>query len=273
MSSLGRMLSIVDAFSLVAPVWTVDRLTARLGYTRSTTYRYIKELCEAGLLSPAGGGAYTLGPRIIELDRQIRLCDPLLTAARDVMRDMLQRCGKDVLLLCSLYRDKVLCVHQERRDFSLDISYSRGRPMPLFRGATSKIILAHLPERQLARLFADHRRDIARSGLGGDWNAFAALLRDIRRRGHCVSRGEVDADAIGVSAPIFDAERRLLGSLSRVLAAAQFTEPRLAGITESVTEGARRITESLTRLLPANGGGTAVAVPMIRLRLPAGARE
>lgn len=189
------------------------------------------------------------------------------------MRDMLQDSGNDVLLLCSLYRDKVLCVHQERCDFALDISYSRGRPMPLFRGATSKVMLAYLPERQLARLFADHRRDIAESGLGDDWPGFAAAMRAIRRQGHCVSHGEVDPGAVGVSAPIFDGERRLLGSLSRVLAASDIPAAGLARITDSVTDGAGRITEFLSRLLPADGGSRMAAVPMDRLRLPVGARE
>lgn len=261
-SSLGRTLAVLDAFTLAAPRWTVDGLTAALGFARSTTYRYVKELCEAGLLAPAGGGGYVLGPRIIELDRLIRRCDPLLAASRDVMRGMLADCGNDVLLLCRLYRDKVLCVHQERAGAAVDISYSRGRPMPLFRGATSKIMLAYLPERQAARLFLEHRQEIAAAGLGEEWREFSALLRALRRRGFCVSHGEVDKGAVGVAAPIFDPDRRLLGSLSRVLAVAEYSEQRLPDIARSVMEGAGRITENLARLLPADGvdaGGRTLA--------------
>jgi DNA-binding IclR family transcriptional regulator len=165
------------------------------------------------------------------------------------MREMLAAYGSDVLLLCRLFRDKVLCVHQERSGFALDISYSRGRPMPLFRGATSKIMLAYLPERQAARLFLEHRREIATAGLGEEWPEFSASLRALRRNGYCVSHGDVDKGAVGVGAPIFDRDRRLLGSLSRVMAEPDFSEARLPEIAGSVLEGARRITENLARLL------------------------
>jgi DNA-binding IclR family transcriptional regulator len=261
MSSLERMLGVLDVFSLDRPVWTVDSLTGALGYTRSTTYRYVKELVDAGLLARAGGGSYMLGPRIIELDRQIRLCDPLLATAAPVMRALLSECGPGVVMLCSLYRDKVLCVHQERRAFARDIGYSRGRPMPLFRGATSKIMLAHLPERQLARLFADHREEIAETDLGSDWPAFTAALRTLRRAGICVSRGEVNEGVVGVAAPIFDAEKRLIGSLSRVLAEEDFDDRRLDDIAASVTGAAGRISAGLAALTAEDGAGTTARVP------------
>ncbi len=68
-SSLARMLGVIDLFSEDAPVWTVDDIAVKLGYTRATAYRYVGELCDAGLLMRVAQGAYSLGPRIIELDR------------------------------------------------------------------------------------------------------------------------------------------------------------------------------------------------------------
>ncbi len=59
-SSLGRMLSVLDAFSEDAPIWTVGNIAAALGYTRATAYRYVGELLDAGLLTRVGGGAYAL---------------------------------------------------------------------------------------------------------------------------------------------------------------------------------------------------------------------
>jgi DNA-binding IclR family transcriptional regulator len=261
MSSLERMLGVLDLFSLDRPVWTADALAAALGYTRSTAYRYVKELVDAGLLARAGGGSYMLGPRIIELDRQIRLCDPLLAAAAPVMRGMLANHGAEVILLCSLYRDKVLCVHQERRDFPRDISYSRGRPMPLFRGATSRVMLAYLPDRQLARLFDRNRDEIAAAGLGASWEEFTAGLRALRRAGYCVSRGEVNEGVVGVAAPIFDGERRMIGSLSRVLTQDDFDMAGEDAIARSVMDAAQEIDAQLGALTADDDGTPARVVP------------
>jgi DNA-binding IclR family transcriptional regulator len=114
-SSLARMLGVVDLFSEDASVWTVDGIASELGYTRATAYRYVGELYDAGLLTRVGRGAYALGPRIIELDRQIRRCDPLLTAGEDAMRGLLRPNRGQVALLCSLFQDKVLCIQQAGR--------------------------------------------------------------------------------------------------------------------------------------------------------------
>ena len=58
-------------FSLASPLIAVEDITVRLGYTRSTAYRYLKELCDAGLVAPVSSGNYSLGPRIVELERLV----------------------------------------------------------------------------------------------------------------------------------------------------------------------------------------------------------
>ncbi|MGA8031925.1 MAG: IclR family transcriptional regulator C-terminal domain-containing protein, partial [Casimicrobiaceae bacterium] len=195
-TSLGRMLGVLDAFTERAPIRTVDGIAAALGYTRATAYRYVGELCDAGLLTRVARGAYALGPRIIELDRQMQRSDPLLEVAGGVMRGLLRPDHGQVVLLCSLFRDEVLCVHQVAQHSTLAVSYTRGRPMPLFRGATSKAILAALPERRLTRLFLDHQDEIRRAGLGRTREEFLAALKTIRRQGYAITRGEVDTGVV-----------------------------------------------------------------------------
>ena len=141
MSSLGRLLSILDLYSETKPIWTLEDITLETGFARSTAYRYVKELCDSGLLMSIGKGAHVLGPRFIEFDRLIRNNDPLLIASQRIMPDLLGEFGEGVLLLSSLYKNKVLSIHQEPLVTDFKISYTRGRPMPLFYGATSKIIL------------------------------------------------------------------------------------------------------------------------------------
>ena len=74
-NSLERLLGLLDLFSMDAPVWSTEAMMQATGSTRSTCYRYLKVLQAAGFLTPVAQGAYILGPRIIELDRQLRLRD------------------------------------------------------------------------------------------------------------------------------------------------------------------------------------------------------
>ena len=112
-SSLARAFDVLDLFTLETPRLTSEEVSARLGYSRSMAYRYLKELCDAGLLVPQSGGQYGLGPRIIELERLVALTDPLYLAGRAVLKG---RSREDsAYLLQNLYEDKVLCIYRKAR--------------------------------------------------------------------------------------------------------------------------------------------------------------
>jgi DNA-binding IclR family transcriptional regulator len=56
-SSLQKMLALLDVFSTEAPAWSTEDLIRFSGTSRSTCYRYVKALQQAGLLTPVSGGA------------------------------------------------------------------------------------------------------------------------------------------------------------------------------------------------------------------------
>jgi DNA-binding IclR family transcriptional regulator len=248
MSSLKRMLGMVDAFTEKAPVWSVDGLAAAYGYTRATTYRYVGELCDAGLLTRVAHGAYALGPRIIELDRQMQRSDPLLAATEPVWPQLLRPDREQVALLCGLFRDEVLCIGQAARHRGIAVSYTRGRPMPLFRGATAKAILAWLPERRLTRLFTGKRAEIRKAGLGRSRAEFLSALKAIRSQGHCITFGEVDPGVVGVAVPVFEEDGGVIGSLSLVFAARRFPRGRLPQVVAKLEQAAQRVQANLMKL-------------------------
>jgi len=132
------------------------------------------------------------------------------------------------------------------------VSYERGRLMPLYRGATSKIILAHLPTRTLKSLFAHDAADIATAGLGGSWDEFRQRLAAVRRLGYNVSRGEIDPGRVGIAAPIFDKDRAVLGSLSLALPAVRADDTLIARLASLTVAGARTIEQSMNNGAPSS---------------------
>lgn len=218
MSSAERLIGALALFTSKRPAWTPEKAAQALGVSRASAYRYFLLLYEAGYIEADSGSGYTLGPRIVELDRQIRLSDPLVQTAVDEMVNLARKTG-GVSLLCRLYRDRVLCVHQERGSRAPGlVSYERGRAMPLYRGATSKAILAFLPPRALNALVERDRSEVARAGLPADGAAVHEALAPVRERRLCISHGEVDPGAWGAAVPIID-NSGVIGSLSVVLPA------------------------------------------------------
>jgi DNA-binding IclR family transcriptional regulator len=219
-ATADRVLSILRLFSTERPEWTVDDVGAELQLSASTAYEYVGSLVGAGLLVAGRTGHYTVGPAAIELDRIARRVDPLTRNARAILRKLVEESGAGTTgLLCRLYRLQVMCVDEYSiNPPAIETSYERGRPMPLIRGSASKAILVNLPARTLRRFFDLEHEAIAAMGLGRDWEAFKAETRRLRRGAPLVSIGELDAGALGVSAPVFGESDVILGSIGLVLA-------------------------------------------------------
>lgn len=180
-----------------------------------------------------------LGPAIIELDRLLRITDPLLLAAQRTLHWLAGQIDVEcTLLLCRRYRDQVLCIHQEQVAGSQYRSrYQRGLPLPLLRGAGSKVILAHLPSARRS----EHLRRLEAEGRHERAEQLRAQLRKIRREGYCLARGELEPTATGLAVPLFDTDGVVVGSLCASFPAepASAVLARLKGLLMGAAEEVR----------------------------------
>ncbi|SFJ32355.1 IclR family transcriptional regulator [Caulobacter sp. UNC279MFTsu5.1] len=247
MTTADRVLSVLQLFTMAEPEWTVEDAARRLEVPTSTAYRYFRSLVDAGLIVNFTAGRYVIGPAIIELDRQTRHLDPLILAAQPTLSALVEPLETTgVSLLCRIYRRTVICVDQGRPPGRpLEVSYERGRPMPLFRGAASKSITAHITARTLKRYFEDDIEAAAAAGLGADWETFKAKMREIRKAEVCVTCGELDQGLLGVSAPIFAPDGDILGSIGVVLVRAQIDAATERTWVETVRQAGRTVTQAL----------------------------
>ena len=259
-ASAGKMLGLLSLFSAERPIWSPERAARRLQVSLATGYRYVNALVEAGLLEKLARNQYVLGPAIVAFDRQIRAADPVLKLAQPVMERLLRRLREPAaILLCRYYRQQVMCIHQEtNRPGEPVSSYERGAPRPMFRGATSKVILAHLPPRTVANLWRDHRREIAATGLGPGFDDFKAALKALRQEPVNVSSSEVDEGRTGIAAPLFDGNGRVTGSLSIVLLSPKHNERAITRLRIAVLSAAREIERGR--------GVSSIGAPPVRAR-------
>jgi DNA-binding IclR family transcriptional regulator len=230
MSGLDRFVRVLRLFGETRSEWTVQEMAEALSAPASTIYRTVRDLVGADLLEPASEAQYRLGAAFVEFERLIRLTDPLLRAGNPLLRDLSLQVGmKCAVFLARLYGDTVMCVADDRPAGStVKTSYERGRPMPLTRGATSKAILAQLPTRRLNKILAQRAADSDPFAVPAD--EFRTQLAQVRKRGYCVTRGEVDKGLVGIAVPIGVPDRAINASLTLVVEAAHLddrTERRL----------------------------------------------
>ncbi|MDF7776457.1 IclR family transcriptional regulator C-terminal domain-containing protein [Sphingomonas sp. AOB5] len=245
MATVDRALGVLRLFAGEQSEWTVEAAARELGLSQSTAYQYFRSLVDGGLLSTYKTGLYVVGPAIIELDRQTRLRDPLILAGREEMNRLAASLAgdDDVVLLCRLYKLTVMCIDQRAPAAPRQVvSYERGRPMPLERGAASKVILAHLPPRVLRRYYDQtHTR-----GTNPTWAEFRQPLRAIRRTSLCITHGELDEGRVGLSAPVFAGEGEVIGSIGLVLSESSFDGGEVSReVQEQVVEAGQRVSAAL----------------------------
>jgi DNA-binding IclR family transcriptional regulator len=234
MSGFQRFTTVLQLFDERRSVWTVQDMAQALAIPQSTVYRTVRDLLDENFLEAAGEARYRLGSVFIEYDRMLRLTDPMVRSGEGILRDLVEAADVACVgLLCRLYNDQVMCVADAARGATFRSSYERGRPMPLTLGATSKVILAHLPSRRLARLLE-----------GVEVDRLEPLRRElasIRKFGVCITGGEIDQDVLGIAVPVFPRAPGSLASLSLVLPMEATDDSLVRKLAQATTQGAREL--------------------------------
>ena len=226
---------------------TAEQIAEALGLTRTTCYRYTRELGHAGLLI-SDGGLFMLGPRIIELDHRIIESDPLLNAGRPVISALADSLGATGLLT-TCYDDRIINVFEHEGALQpLPLSFGRGTTMPVFRSSTSKVILASMSRSRLKRLWKQHQGEADCRAIGEDWLSFWKSLQTIKRQGYWTSIGELDVNVAGIASPILFGTGEVAGSMSLVFGLQQFAHYEVALLGARLRGAASQLSETLANL-------------------------
>lgn len=220
MAGLDRFVEILRLFDDRKSDWTIQEMASATDVPASTVYRTVRELVGQGFLDPSIEAHYRLGAAFIEFDRRLRISDPLIREGEPMLADVLAAAQVPcVVVLARLYRDEVICVADARLPgTSIETSYERGRPMPLLRGATSKVVLAQLPKGKLGKVVkaAGQDRSLKEEAV--------AELAAIRRQGYAITRSEVDSGLVGIAVPVACPEAAINASISLILRAEDGSE-------------------------------------------------
>ncbi len=230
----GALERAVDLLQLLAEQpadRTVPELADEAGMPTSTAYRLLGELQQHGLVQRASEGTVALGTRLVALGRtaEVGLRERLVAPASAVMSELCDEVGETVILAAPCALEAIALHVVETEIHSMRLSYAVFRRGPMHRGASGKILAAHLEAADRERLVSE---------VGG--SALAAELGQIRADGYVVTFGELDAGAVAVAAPILDRRDRLVAGLS-IAGPVQRIAGDLPRITAAVTAAAGRI--------------------------------
>lgn len=246
MSSLKKMIAVLELVSDAKMSWTPEEIAKELKVSLPTAYRYVRELYGAGLFARLPGGSYTLGPRIVTLDYQMRRTDPLERVGGDLLQALAQETGLIVLVSYWL-NDQVLNVYERNPTGIGDPRYGRGQVTSLFRSSTARVALAFQKPARQKRIFDRHAGDPDRDLLGADWPSFRKALNEIRRQGTSRTEALLVPGQIGLAAPLINGDGTAQGSITIVGPSRRFSLFDEEALRQRLLATTRELTRRLAR--------------------------
>lgn len=243
-SSLARMLQVLDLFTDQQMSWSAEGIAAAMQVSLATGYRHVRMLTEAGLLQRTPSSQYTLGPRIMVLDNTMRRADPVLQHAIPFMKELVALTGFDCVI-SGLHGQQIIDSHHELSAAPSDLSYGRGRPRPLFKGAAPKVILAALAPAPLRKVFEANTADIVSAGLPSEWSAFRKYFLAIQQAGHYTSMGEVEPHIAAIAVPLSAEHTGVQGALALVTSSQRMTLVDTEKMVQMLQRAAKDITSRM----------------------------
>lgn len=240
-------LQILLLYDTETPEMTAVEISQRLGYSLSKSYRLIRTMVQFQMLRENPGTArYSLGMALLRLGLLAKQNFQLPVVARPIMEE-LSRLTKETVLLTAFDGTRAICLERvESKEPIRYTVYYPGGSLPLHAGASSKILMAYLPEQEWDRILAPGLKKYTSHTIT-DPEKLKAHLREIRQQGYTFSDQEVDRDVRAVAAPVLKASGELLAGLSVAGPGFRITQKRVASLGKLVVEYARKIA--------ANGGG------------------
>lgn len=211
--SLERGIDILFSFSKEKPSMTVDEIAIAIGVPRSSVYRFLLSLKNAGLVEQEPQtGRYTLGLRLLELGEIVHSRLELETIAIPFIKELARSCGETVELIVP-YNDHGICIYAEESSSPLRLAPGIGQMLPLYAGASVQVLLAWMPEEKRERICFGPLVPLTPNTIC-DPQALRERVELIRRKGYVITFGEAYLGSIGIAAPIFDRDRNVVASIS-----------------------------------------------------------
>ncbi len=202
-------------------------LSTRLGLHKASVARLADTLVSAAMLSRDASLRYSVGPRFVLLAGQVIV---RYRRAAELLREPLQR-------LWEVTRETVavhvrvglerLCIAELPTPQPLGYRTGIGTRAPLHAGATSKALIAFLPDGERRELLARLSLDPVTMQTVTDSDVLMAQLDEIRGRGFAVSASEHISGGSAVSVPVFDATGRVAAAVSIHGPESRLTDARL----------------------------------------------
>lgn len=243
--TVDRLVEILNSFSLQQPEWSLGELSAHLGIPKSTLHRFLLALEAHGIvLHNPRNRRWRLGYRLLVWGHLASAHNGLRLIARPIMEELAAETGETILL--TVYDNLgVLCIEKVDSAHAVRLTMEVGSRRPPHAGASSKILMAYLPETEIEAIIERGLPKLCTNTIT-DPDELRTELARIRRQGYAISKEETDIGAWGVATPIWDQYGEVIAAIGIAGPLFRLTGERTHQYVEKCRWAAQRISVLLS---------------------------
>ncbi|MEW1585406.1 IclR family transcriptional regulator [Micromonospora vinacea] len=233
--SVQRAMEIMSLLTEHRPSVTIREIVEQTGLAKTTAIRLVQTLEQNGLLWATSHG-YTAGPGLWRWAHLAHRSWEVPADTRQLMRELAATHRETVNLYMTrdIYR---VCVAQEESPQALRHVVRVGDELPMWAGASSKILLRDAPEALLDRIAATAPAGASHTATLREWVDDAAL------KGYATSAGEREPGLSAVAVPIGGGSVPVVAALCLSGPTLRFTPERIEIFVEGLQDAAARLAE------------------------------
>ncbi|WP_192868079.1 IclR family transcriptional regulator [Calderihabitans maritimus] len=225
----------------------LTELARRSGYSKATTYRLLCTLEKHGFLKRTldfNDTRYRLGLRLLELGNLVKERLELRRVALPQMVRLRDRVGDSVQLVVRDELDGIYIEVVESKN-PVRLYIRPGRRAPLYAGASTRLLLAYLPEEEIDRILQICPPRAHTPNTITDVAVLKKVLAKVKERGFALSKGELAINSAELAVPLFDSEGQVVAALSLAGSDHNYHGTQLREFLTAIKDTARIISKAL----------------------------
>jgi len=227
------------------PGESAQRLAGRLNLPRSTVHRLLTMLRANGFADVEPDGSFGPGLELLRIAGRVGARMPYRKLAEPYLQALTAQFHETTILsLLARSQLEMFYAAMGSPPDPMRYNFELGALQPLIWGATARAILAHMCEDEIVKALARRELSPARR-MKVDEAELRDALAHIRRDGYGISHGHRTATAVGIAAPFFDGEGRVVGSLAFLIPEFRWASAPRQRIIEALMNAAQELSRRL----------------------------
>lgn len=246
--SVIKALKLLDLFTEDIQELSLREIALRSELPKPTAYRLLASLVESGFLQKTKeneqDSGYRLGLKLLEfghlVSNQLEIREIALPFMEDLAHDI-----NEVIHIVIANQDEATYIEKVDSTRALRLYTRIGKSSPLYLGSGPKLLLAFMDKEKQAEILGDAKLYAIDDHRLIDKTKLQKELDIIREEGYAYSIGEQDLETTGISYPLFNYRKQVVGSLTVTGLSSHFEGENLQEIKTKTKNTAELISSKL----------------------------